>query len=109
MYRAAPSKRWRPGSRARPRPTPVTRWSSRTPPGCAVIWSRLLRRRSWSRRDTAAALAADLAAGLLALRRRIKDIDKAIETAFAGHPQAQVMRSLPGMGSLAAAEFTVAV
>jgi len=59
--------------------------------------------------DTAATLAADLATGLLALRRRIKDIDKAIEAAFADHPQAQVMRSLPGMGPLAAAEFTVAV
>ena len=59
--------------------------------------------------DTAATLAADLAISLLALRRRIKQADKAIEAAFASHPQAQIIRSLPGMGPLVGAEFTVAV
>jgi transposase len=59
--------------------------------------------------DTAAALVAELAASLLQLRRRIKDTDKAIEAAVGTHPQAAVMRSLPGMGPLVAAEFTVAV
>lgn len=43
------------------------------------------------------------------LRQRIKDTDKAIEAAVGTHPQAAIMRSLPGMGPLVAAEFTVAV
>jgi transposase len=59
--------------------------------------------------DTAGRLVADLATHLLQLRRRIKDADKAIETAFTTHPQAEIIRSLPGMGPLAGAEFTVAV
>jgi transposase len=59
--------------------------------------------------DTAAVLAADAATALIQLRRRIKDLDKAIGEAFANHPQAEVIRSLPGMGSLVAAEFVVAV
>jgi transposase len=59
--------------------------------------------------DTAAALAAELAGHSLQLHRRLKDADRAIEVAFADHPQADVIRSLPGMGTLAAAEFTVAV
>ena len=59
--------------------------------------------------DTAAALAAELADHSLGLHRRIKDTDKAIEAAFAAHPQADIIRSLPGMGTLAGAEFTVAV
>ncbi|MBQ0892701.1 IS110 family transposase [Micromonospora sp. U56] len=59
--------------------------------------------------DTAAALAGELATHLLQLRRRIKDTDKAIEAAFAAHPQARIIPSLPGMGPLVAAEFTVAV
>jgi transposase len=59
--------------------------------------------------DTAAALVADIASGLLQLRGRIKSLDKAIDAAFATHPQADIIRSLPGMGALVAAEFAVAV
>jgi transposase len=59
--------------------------------------------------DTAAALTAELASHLLQLRGRIKATDKAIEAAVGTHPQAAIMRSLPGMGPLVAAEFTVAV
>lgn len=59
--------------------------------------------------DTAAALAADYAAALLSLHRRIKDTDRAVEAAFASHPQADIIRSMPGMGPLVAAEFAVAV
>jgi transposase len=59
--------------------------------------------------DTAAGLAAELAGQLLQLHQRLKDTDKAIEAAFADHPQAAIIRSLPGMGALVAAEFTVAV
>jgi transposase len=59
--------------------------------------------------DTAAALVADVATQLLGLHRRLKDIDKAIEAAFDEHPQADIIRSLPGMGPLVGAEFAVAV
>ncbi len=59
--------------------------------------------------DTAAALAADVATQLLELRRRIKDLDKAIAAALDEHPQSKIVRSLPGMGPLVAAEFAVAV
>jgi transposase len=59
--------------------------------------------------DTAAALAADVATQLLDLRRRIKDLDKAIAETLDEHPQSAIVRSLPGMGPLVAAEFAVAV
>jgi transposase len=59
--------------------------------------------------DTAAALAGDLARHLLLLHQRINQADKAIAAAFAAHPQAAIIRSLPGMGPLVAAEFVVAV
>jgi transposase len=59
--------------------------------------------------DTAARLVAEVATHLLQLRQRLKDTDKAIEAAFATHPQAAIIRSLPGMGPLVAAEFVVAV
>jgi transposase len=59
--------------------------------------------------ETAAALIGELSTHLLQLRRRVKNTDKAIQDAFAAHPQAHILRSLPGIGTLAAAEFTVAV
>ena len=54
-------------------------------------------------------LAGQVAARLLQLRQHIKDIDKAIDAVFATHPQAAIIRSLPGMGPLVSAEFAVAV
>ena len=57
----------------------------------------------------AAVIAADLADHLLRVRRQIKDLDKAIAQAVAEHPQAEVLLSLPGIGTIAAAEFIVAV
>lgn len=59
--------------------------------------------------DTAAVIAGELATHLLQLHRRMRNTDKAIEAAFSDHPQADIIRSLPGMGALAAAEFIVAV
>ncbi|MET8462309.1 transposase [Micromonospora zamorensis] len=58
---------------------------------------------------TAAALAGDLASHLLQLHRRMREAEKTIGATFGDHPQADVIRSLPGMGALAAAEFIVAV
>lgn len=59
--------------------------------------------------DTAAELVSELASGLLNLRQRIKAIDQAIAAVLSQHPQAQVIQSLPGMGAIMTAEFTVAV
>ncbi|MET7970876.1 transposase [Micromonospora sp. NPDC005305] len=61
------------------------------------------------RQDTGAALAGELVTHLLQLHQRMRDADKANKAAFSDHPQAGIIRSLPGMGALAAAEFIVAV
>jgi transposase len=52
---------------------------------------------------------ARLASDLLGLDRRIKDLDKTIAQRLAGHPQARIICSLPGMGPLLVAELLVAV
>jgi transposase len=59
--------------------------------------------------DTAALIIGQMATDLLALRRRPTELDKAIAAAFDQHPQAAIIKSLPGMGSLVGAEFAVAV
>jgi transposase len=56
-----------------------------------------------------AGLIAQLASDLLALDRRIKELDKTIAQRLASHPQARIICSLPGMGPLLAAELLVAV
>ena len=55
-----------------------------------------------------AVLIAGLAAQLLDLDRRLKDIDKLIAARFRAHPQAQIIESLPGFGPILGAEFVVA-
>jgi transposase len=59
--------------------------------------------------DLTARLIAQLATDLLGLDQRIKDLDKTIAQQLASHPQARIICSLPGMGSLLAAEFLAAV
>jgi transposase len=59
--------------------------------------------------DLTARLIAQLASDLLALDRRLKELDKTITQRLASHPQAKVIGSLPGMGPLLAAELLVAV
>jgi transposase len=56
-----------------------------------------------------AQVAAELAGALLALRHRVKAVDGLLRARLAAHPQAAILTSLPGMGVLLAAEFTVAV
>ena len=55
--------------------------------------------------DVAAALVRDLAGEALAAKGRIKDLDKRIEVVLARHPDAALIRSLPGMGAILTAEF----
>jgi transposase len=59
--------------------------------------------------EVTAGLIAQLASDLLGLDRRIKELDKTISQRLAGHPQAPIICSLPGMGPLLAAELLVAV
>ncbi|MFJ6932447.1 IS110 family transposase [Streptomyces nigra] len=57
--------------------------------------------------DVAAQIVASLAAQVLALDDRLKQIDKQIRDTFRGHPQAEIIESLPGMGPILGAEFVV--
>lgn len=59
--------------------------------------------------DVAAQIVADLAAQILALDDRLRSIDRQIRDTFRGHPQAEIIESLPGMGPILGAEFVVAV
>jgi transposase len=52
---------------------------------------------------------ADLAGQLLALDERLARIDQQIHAAFAQHPQADVITSMPGIGTVLGAELVVAV
>ncbi|KUN15087.1 transposase [Streptomyces corchorusii] len=57
--------------------------------------------------DVAAQIVADLAAQVLALDDRLKRINKQIRDTFRGHPQAEIIESLPGMGPILGAESVV--
>ena len=55
--------------------------------------------------DVAAAIVKDLASELLVLRDRLKTADTQITELLADHPDAALIRSLPGMGAILTAEF----
>jgi transposase len=57
--------------------------------------------------DTAAQIVADLATQILALDDRLRRLDQ-IRGTFRTHPQAEIIDSLPGMGTVLGAEFVVA-
>jgi transposase len=59
--------------------------------------------------EVAAGLVADLAREVIALDERIKTTDADIEGRFRGHPLAEVITSMPGMGFRLGAEFLAAV
>ncbi|MFB6718459.1 IS110 family transposase [Streptomyces sp. NPDC056358] len=59
--------------------------------------------------DVAAQIVAVLAAQILDLDDRLKRIDRQISDTFRVHPQAEIIESLPGIGPILGAEFTVAV
>jgi hypothetical protein len=50
--------------------------------------------------DVAATIVADLAAQLLALDERLKELDVRVTTTFRAHPQAEIIESLPGMAGV---------
>ena len=59
--------------------------------------------------DVAASIAAELAGEVLALKGRIGVLDRELERRFHERPEAPVLDSFPGMGSILGAEFLVAV
>jgi transposase len=57
----------------------------------------------------AAAIVAELAEDVLALKERINTLDEELEKRFFARPEARILTSLPGMGPMLGAEFLVAV
>ena len=55
--------------------------------------------------DIAAAIVKDLAAELLAIRTRLATVDAQIAEQVADHPDATLIQTLPGMGTILTAEF----
>ena len=58
--------------------------------------------------QTAATIVAELARQILALDQRLKKIENTIRDTFHGHPQAEIIESLPGIGPILGAELVVA-
>lgn len=58
--------------------------------------------------DVTATIVAELAAAILAQRERLKLLDQQIQDAFAQHPQAEVIESMPGFGPVLGASLLVA-
>jgi transposase len=59
--------------------------------------------------DLASCIVAELAAEILTLKDRIEGIDEELGQRFLTRPEAPILASLPGMGTLLGAEFLVAV
>lgn len=58
--------------------------------------------------EVAGEIIADLATQILALDDRLRRLEEQIKTSFAGHPQAEIITSVPGFGPILSAEFVVA-
>jgi transposase len=59
--------------------------------------------------EVAAGIVSDLAAELLKIKDRLASVDIELENRFFCHPQAEILMSLPGIGTLLGAEFVVEV
>jgi transposase len=59
--------------------------------------------------EVASRIVAELAGEILAFKERIARIDEEIAERFFARPEARILTSLPGMGSILGAEFLVAV
>ena len=58
--------------------------------------------------DVAASIVADLATQILALDERIHDLEARISATFRAHPQAEIIESMPGIGTILGAELVAA-
>lgn len=54
--------------------------------------------------DVAASIVAEIAVALLELDARIRAVDGRIVQTFHAHPQAEILESMPGMGTILGAE-----
>ena len=59
--------------------------------------------------EVASRIVAELAKDVLGLKERIESIDEEIGQRFFARPEARILTSLAGMGSILGAEFLVAV
>jgi transposase len=59
--------------------------------------------------EVASRIVAELAKDVLGLKERVESIDEEIGQGFFARPEARILTSLPGMGSILGAEFLVAV
>jgi transposase len=59
--------------------------------------------------DIAAKIVAELAGEVLALKRRVDELDRELEQRFYARPEAPILSSFPGMGPILGSEFLVAV
>ena len=57
--------------------------------------------------ELTASIIAELAGGILALDERLKVLDAQIQEAFAEHPQAEIIQSMPGFGPFLGASLLV--
>lgn len=58
--------------------------------------------------DVTASIVAELAGSVLSQHERLKILDQQIQDAFAQHPQAEIIESIPGFGSVLGASLLVA-
>ena len=58
--------------------------------------------------DVAASIVAEIAAALLELDQRIHTVDARIGVTFRAHPQAEIIESMPGIGTILGAELIAA-
>lgn len=58
--------------------------------------------------DVAASIVAEIAASLLELDQRIRALDGRIAQTFHAHPQAEILESMPGIGTILGAELIAA-
>lgn len=58
--------------------------------------------------DVAASIVAEIAAALLELDQRIRALDARIGDTFHAHPQAEILESMPGIGTILGAELIAA-
>lgn len=58
--------------------------------------------------DLASRIVSELAGQALSLKERLASLDRELEERFSTHPSAEILTSLPGMGTLLGAEFLVA-
>jgi transposase len=59
--------------------------------------------------EVASRIVAELAKDVLGLKERVESIDEELEKRFFARPEARILISLPGMGTILGAEFLVAV